>query len=77
MKHKHAMSLVRVGSTIVVFAMTSCAQLPSTAATESAMFCPAYTADPEANWAAPVPACRPNPRWLASGDQSDTAETHQ
>jgi hypothetical protein len=39
---KHVLSLACIGSTIVLFATTSCAQLPSTAAVVSAMRCPAY-----------------------------------
>jgi hypothetical protein len=42
MKHRPVMSLVCFGSTIVLFAMTSCAQLPHSAAVVSAMRCPAY-----------------------------------
>jgi hypothetical protein len=42
MKHRHVMSLVGIGSGMVLFATTSCAELPSTAAVVSAMRCPAY-----------------------------------
>jgi hypothetical protein len=42
MKHQHVMSLVHMGSAIVLLAVASCAQLPHDVATASAMRCPAY-----------------------------------
>jgi hypothetical protein len=42
MKHHQFVPLVRIGSTIVLVAMTSCAQLPSSTAIVSAMRCPAH-----------------------------------
>jgi hypothetical protein len=39
---KHVLSLACIGSTMVLFATASCAQLPSTAAVVGAMRCPAY-----------------------------------
>jgi hypothetical protein len=42
MKHQHVMSLLFIGAIIVLFAMTSCAQLPPKVAVVSAMRCPAY-----------------------------------
>jgi hypothetical protein len=42
MKHRYIMSLVFIGSILILFAMTSCAQLPPEAAVVSSMRCPAY-----------------------------------
>jgi hypothetical protein len=42
MRHQHVMSLVCIGSTLVLFAITSCAVLPPAAAVVSADRCPAH-----------------------------------
>jgi hypothetical protein len=39
---KHVLSLAGIGGSMVLFAATSCAQLPSSTAVVSAMRCPAY-----------------------------------